>query len=594
MAETSFGTLETDAGSAPKLKAATPFRIGVIGDFSGRACRGDSDGMSGRRWVRLDIDEFDDTVAGFKIALNLPDVADDLTIHIQGVDGFDADELIDRVEKFDDFDKPAEKANFLRTILHNPHFRALEGIWRSLYWLIRHMPAERKIEIHLLDASWDEVVADLNSSDDLSQCGLHELMVEWPQKPNGEPWGVFVGNFSLQPTVEHANLLGRLAKLARAAYAPFLGAVDAQVMDKTFKLSGDDADAWQELRQLPEANMLGLATPGFLLRLPYGENTKSVAKFKFEEQDPTVKGKTFLWGNPAFACAALLGQGFATEGWGFKPGAALDLENMPIYVFEDDFDKVVTVAERWVTSKDAQQAGKVGAMALMAVKGKDALHLSQLVALADGWPPLAGPWEKGAGVPKAPGKPKVQVGVAMTAGGAAATAAAAQSFAEKKGVKFDQPAPAQSFAEKKGINLDKLPDAAQSFSESGASSGLADESGGRGGDWDPNKAMFEELKNLSAEEMKARFGPKEEESTESTGGDLSSFGESTDTSMDFSSETPAESTAESETPVAEDMSWLESTETPAESTDAPTEGSGDSTDLDALLKELGAGDDTPT
>ena len=37
--EPSFGTLEFDESSAPALKAETPFRLAVMGDFSGRTAK---------------------------------------------------------------------------------------------------------------------------------------------------------------------------------------------------------------------------------------------------------------------------------------------------------------------------------------------------------------------------------------------------------------------------------------------------------------------------------------------------------------------------------------------------------------------------
>src|SRR5207248_5990108 len=81
----------------------------------------------------------------------------------------------------------------------------------------------------------------------------------------------------------HAELLGRLAKIASQTNAPFLTTVHPQVLDKKFALSPDAVPAWQALRQLPEAALLGLAVPRFLLRLPYGENTQSIDKFSYEE-----------------------------------------------------------------------------------------------------------------------------------------------------------------------------------------------------------------------------------------------------------------------------------------------------------------------
>ena len=86
--------------------------------------------------------------------------------------------------------------------------------------------------------------------------------------------------------------------------------VHPRVLDKSFTLKPDDAPAWQGLRQLPEAALVGLAVPRFLLRLPYGENTTSIDKFSYEEMSPPPNPSHYLWGNPALACATLLAQGF--------------------------------------------------------------------------------------------------------------------------------------------------------------------------------------------------------------------------------------------------------------------------------------------
>ena len=124
---------------------------------------------------------------------------------------------------------------------------------------------------------------------------------------------MLVGNYTFDPTVEDAELLGRIAKIARQTAAPFLAAGDPRLLDKSYAIDPGAAPAWTALRQLPEAALLGLAVPRFLLRLPYGENTKSIDKFSFEEITGQPERQQYLWGNAAFACAALLAQGFSRQ-----------------------------------------------------------------------------------------------------------------------------------------------------------------------------------------------------------------------------------------------------------------------------------------
>src|SRR5438477_264864 len=102
------------------------------------------------------------------------------------------------------------------------------------------------------------------TSDDLAASGLHQVLIEKAVRgPKGEPWAALVGHYVFDLTGSFADVLGRLAKIAAQANAPFLATVDPQVLDQSFKLSRDDASAWQELRELPEAALLGLSAPRF-------------------------------------------------------------------------------------------------------------------------------------------------------------------------------------------------------------------------------------------------------------------------------------------------------------------------------------------
>ncbi len=147
-------------------------------------------------------------------------------------------------------------------------------------------------------------------------------------------------------------------------------------------MGDEDAPAWQELRALPEAEHLGLAVPRFLLRLPYGENTKSIDKFDFNEMPKPPDAGGYLWGNPALLCAALLVQAFQKKSWDFRPGDILELDNLPVHVYTVDGDEEVTLAQAALNRILNEHLLKQGIMALLCIKGKAAMQLARFLSLA--------------------------------------------------------------------------------------------------------------------------------------------------------------------------------------------------------------------
>ena len=108
-----------------------------------------------------------------------------------------------------------------------------------------------------------------------------ELLVE--KVPGAEPWSVLAGNYTFDQSADDAQLLARMAAVARHAGAPFLGAastrllgcdsLDATPAPRQWRLDKDTLESWAAVRRLPQAGWLGLALPRFLMRLPYGKQT---------------------------------------------------------------------------------------------------------------------------------------------------------------------------------------------------------------------------------------------------------------------------------------------------------------------------------
>lgn len=423
MSAPTFGTISSSHGAVPPPVAETPFRMVVLGDFSGRGNRGrqgDGGDIARRKLNKIDRGNFEEVME--KLAVTLSLTLDDETVELDfiGLDDFHPDKLVPKVTRFDDLDTDYQKSALLRNLLNNADFQNLEAAWRGLDWMLKRAQKGGQVEVYLFDLTLEELAADLTASDDLTTSGVYQNLIEkGVHGPKGAPWALFVGNYLFQPTTPHADVLGRMAKIGRETAAPFLGGLPLTVLVKSYDKDATASEAWTALRKLPEAGLLGLALPRFLLRQPYGENTSNIEAFTFEEFSVTVKKKRYLLGNAAWACAALLGQGFQKDGWSFTPGNVLDLTDLPMYVYTEDDDEQVVLAEAWLNRQMVEQMGKFGFMSLLSVKGRNQLQLYRFQSLAlpaanEPFSPLLGSWGQ-EGVGKMPSRslPSVSVGMGV-------------------------------------------------------------------------------------------------------------------------------------------------------------------------------------
>ena len=134
--------------------------------------------------------------------------------------------------------------------------------------------------------SKEELARDLASSQDLSSTGTYRLLVEKTVgTPGAEPWAILAGNYTFDSSREDAELLGRMAKVAAAAGAPFIaGAAPgllgcdsiADLPDRrkwTKQPPRRAAAAWQALRGLRGSALSGIGlaplSDSFALRQGY-------------------------------------------------------------------------------------------------------------------------------------------------------------------------------------------------------------------------------------------------------------------------------------------------------------------------------------
>jgi type VI secretion system protein ImpC len=294
----------------------------------------------------------------------------------------------------------------MRDILHAPAFQALEAAWRGLFFLVRRLETGSDLKVYLVDISREELAADLGSTDDLTRTAAHKLLVDGSVgTPGADPWAVFAGNYVFDASMQSAALLGRIAKIAQAAGAPFVAGASPAILGSE-SLSGvpdprewktgrdsDDVGWWEAIRRLPDSVWLGLALPRFLLRLPYGKDTDSTERFHFEEMPGSPSHEAYLWANASIACAYLLGEAFTNEGWELTPGAIRDISGLPLHIYKEDGQaESKPCAEGLISDRAADAIAAQGLMPLLSRKDDDAVRLAFIRSIA--FPPatLRGRW----------------------------------------------------------------------------------------------------------------------------------------------------------------------------------------------------------
>ena len=110
----------------------------------------------------------------------------------------------------------------MRAVLHHADFQTLESLWRGADFLLRRLETGPGLQVHLIDLSAEEFAADLSASSDLAETALYKLLVDNPSQDKTGGYSLLCGLYHFEATPPHAELLGRIAKIAKQAGAPFV------------------------------------------------------------------------------------------------------------------------------------------------------------------------------------------------------------------------------------------------------------------------------------------------------------------------------------------------------------------------------------
>lgn len=277
----------------------------------------------------------------------------------------------------------------MRAVLRDKCFRVLEANWRSLDFLVRRLETDESLKLYLFDISKENLASELVDNPDAHSGATYRAVVGEPSMVGITRWAVIVGLFEFdRDSRRDVELLRNMGLLARAARAPFLA---ESVPDKQDEKN--NSEAWQALRESSYASWLGLGLPRFLLRLPYGKDTVPIERFPFEEMPGRPEHQFYLWGNPAVACAYLLGASFAKAGWNFRPGLEREIGDLPLHVFHaDGAARTQPCAEILMSEKSLEELLDSGLMPLASERNRDIIRLVRFQSIADPPAPLSGRW----------------------------------------------------------------------------------------------------------------------------------------------------------------------------------------------------------
>lgn len=221
----------------------------------------------------------------------------------------------------------------LDVVLHHPRLQAMEARWRGVAYLVSQTGGgEDNVLVRLLNVSWNELCADFDRAADFDQSLLFDkIYSEEFGMPGGRPFGLLVVDHLCRhrrlpgDSCDDVSGLRSLAQVAAASFAPavtgahpsLLGLESFAELGRPVNLAGifqaDEYARWRGLQDAEDSRYVGVVLPGILLRPPWaGAETRGEG---FRHSEGTLFHDDYLWGNGAFAFAAVIIQAFREHGW---------------------------------------------------------------------------------------------------------------------------------------------------------------------------------------------------------------------------------------------------------------------------------------
>ena len=247
----------------------------------------------------------------------------------------------------------------LAAIMHNEKFQKLEGSWRGLNHLVMNSETSTTLKIRMMNMTKRELFKDLDKAVEFDQSQTFKKIYEEEFGiAGGEPYAALIGDYEFSNHPEDIDLLSKMSNVAAAGFAPFISAAGPQMFgfdsyeelskprDLAQIFSSQEYIKYRSFRDSEDSRFVSLVMPRVLSRLPYGENTKAVEEFDYEEFTQDSSGMSvatdhddYCWMNAAYVMGTTLTKSFAENGWctairGAEGGGKV--EGLPSHVFKSD------------------------------------------------------------------------------------------------------------------------------------------------------------------------------------------------------------------------------------------------------------------
>ncbi len=237
----------------------------------------------------------------------------------------------------------------LNQIIHHPELQKLEASWRGLHQLVSNTETSARLKLRLLNVGKNELQNDLEKAVEFDQSALFKKIYEEEYGTfGGHPFSLLIGDFTFGRHPQDIGLLEKLSNVAAAAHAPFIAAASPRLFDMnsftelavprdlTKIFESLELIKWRAFRESEDSRYVSLVLPNFLLRLPYGPETRPVEGMNYVEDVNGTDHSKYLWGNAAWVLAQRITEAFAKYGWcaairGAEGGGAV--EGLPAHTF---------------------------------------------------------------------------------------------------------------------------------------------------------------------------------------------------------------------------------------------------------------------
>lgn len=284
----------------------------------------------------------------------------------------------------------------MKEIMHHERFLKLEGSWRGLHYLVMNSETSTNLKIRVVNASKRELHRDLTRAVEFDQSLLFRKIYENEfGTPGGEPYGALIGDYEWSNHPEDIEALRLISNVSAAAFAPFISAAGASLMgfEQWSDLSRPRDLAkifdtveylkWRGFRDSEDSRFVSLVMPRVLGRLPYGDRTRPIDEFAYEEAPIDANGASlamehghYCWMNAAFVMGARMTDAFARSGFctairGAEGGGRVD--DLPQHIFmSDDGDlDAKCPTEVGITDRREYELSNLGFLPLCHYKNHD-------------------------------------------------------------------------------------------------------------------------------------------------------------------------------------------------------------------------------